>query len=115
MEIIPTFAIVKGKGFIQPVQVIAAFMLIIFVCIHITKSLHHHALQQESAQAFKSTIKDADCGICDYHFVKDAHDDVHPIDIIIPAVLSVHYKSLKAIPTTSIGSPSSDRGPPSLV
>jgi hypothetical protein len=96
-------------------QVTAFFLLAVFLFIHAAKVLHSHESNAASCQEWNATTlleKSSHCSICDYHFTKDAHNDVVQIVLTPKQQPSLYFISYQSRKTSSIGLNYADRGPP---
>lgn len=114
-----TFAPLNKKATILLNSVTTVLFILLFAIIHTVKLFHHHndSLFPEKSEKGKQAISKskATCAVCDYHFTKDA--DVPICSIVVqPSIIYFTVRHFYILPfTTSVGLPSSDRGPPAIV
>jgi hypothetical protein len=114
---ITIFVPVNKRSTIWLQKLFAGYFLALFLFIHVAKALHHHDIKPITAKEIaseKQLVAKTACDICDYYFAKDADAGTTSTQLEPPAILSPLYTDLLVEQLTSVGLPSSDRGPPSI-
>jgi hypothetical protein len=108
---------VISKIGIDKKRLTAICMLTLFLFIHSLKLVHSHDHDHpNSLKGNKEMVSKAKhCGVCDYHFSKDAHKQNASFISFKVLEIPVYLNFYQSESLSSIGLSYSDRGPPSLI